>query len=623
MASEVGSYTNKIHYIKKKILEELTKKQYAQVFMRPMDKRHGDYQNVIRKPMDLGTIITWVQNRFYRNADELIADLRLVYRNWFALKKGSPILCRPANQLQKFVENKLVQMPDGEEFEIKKDSRMTARSIKDFPWLQLNGTQEMEPLSTFIPIKTEPDSVRAEPDSVREEPATEWVYEISELPEDHMPDRTETVMDPVWVSAVSEPVDVPMTTETMDPVCLSVIPEPIDDPVLMIPDPTPMITEIKDDPLPIITETMDDPLPMIAETTDDAIFLITETIDDPINLITETMDDSMPLITETMDDPVPLITETMDDSVFVITETIDDPMPLITETTDDSIFVITETIDDPMPIMTEPLDPVWMPKTPEPFDDPQTFKTEPMSPDWMCVPVKPLVNRRLWNILPKKEDVSDEDDPLRIITKILGKAQLEEYLRPVEQPIDEADPEDFENNCKMWDRGVDDLTSCELHIVMHIVVQHNMPATVRNGKVEFSVTKFSHQVVSLIKEGLHLTRRSYQALVPQVMTPDDQKILTDRLQAQLGEITAKLSSNRTAVKRSNTTTSTASTACKSLEPEEPFGPAAMAKMARLSDEEEKVEVQEVTEKQRKKKRHKHHKKSKKHRLNERNEEQPE
>ncbi|EDW29358.1 GL19664 [Drosophila persimilis] len=279
MASEVGSYTNKIHYIKKKILEELTKKQYAQVFMRPMDKRHGDYQNVIRKPMDLGTIITWVQNRFYRNADELIADLRLVYRNWFALKKGSPILCRPANQLQKFVENKLVQMPDGEEFEIKKDSRMTARSIKDFPWLQLNGTQEMEPLSTFIPIKTEPDS---------------------------------------------------------------------------------------------------------------------------------------------------------------------------------------------------------------------------------------------------------------------------------------------------------------------------------NGKVEFSVTKFSHQVVSLIKEGLHLTRRSYQALVPQPRYPQIAR-------RSKGAILPP---------------STTSTACKSLELEEPFGPAAMAKMARLSDEEEKVEVQEITEKQRKKKRHKHHKKSKKHRLNERNEEQP-
>ncbi|XP_017155205.2 uncharacterized protein LOC108164118 [Drosophila miranda] len=401
MASEVGSYTNKVHYIKKKILEQLTKKKYAQVFMRPMDKHHGDYQNVIKKPMDLGTIITGVQSRLYRNADEVIADLRLVYQNWFVLKKGSTILCRPANQLQKFVENKLVQMPDGKEFEIKKDSRMTARSIKDFPWLQLNGTQEMEHLSTFIRIKTESDSVRAEP-------ATELVYEISELTEDHMPDRTETVMDPVWVSVVPEPVDVPMpmTTETTDPVCLSVIPEPIDAPVLMIPDPTPMITETKYDPMPMITETMDDPMPLITETIVDPMPMITETMDDPMSLddplpmITETMDDPMPMITETMDDPMPLITETIVDPMPMITETMDEPMPLITVTMDDPMPLITETIDDPMPLITETIvDP--MPLITDTIVDPMPMITEPLDPVWMSMIPEPL--DPVWMSMTRKE----------------------------------------------------------------------------------------------------------------------------------------------------------------------------------------------------------------------------
>ncbi|BFF95985.1 uncharacterized protein DMAD_13276 [Drosophila madeirensis] len=146
----VGSYTNKIHYIKKNILEGLTNKQYAQLFMRPIDERCRNYEK-LTKPMDLGTIINRVQTRCYQSAREVAADLRLVYQNWFALNEQCPVLCRPGIQLQKFVERKLSQMPEGPEFVIRKDPRMTRTSIKDFPWLQSSEPQLDSNQLFFIP----------------------------------------------------------------------------------------------------------------------------------------------------------------------------------------------------------------------------------------------------------------------------------------------------------------------------------------------------------------------------------------------------------------------------------------------------------------------------------------
>ncbi|XP_034140827.1 uncharacterized protein LOC117591623 [Drosophila guanche] len=100
MAPTTGTYTNKIHYVKKQILEKVTMKQYAQVFMLPMDRRNRDIAG-LKNPMDLGTIIIRVQKRRYRNVDELIFDLKLVYQNWLSLKRESAILCRPGNQVAK------------------------------------------------------------------------------------------------------------------------------------------------------------------------------------------------------------------------------------------------------------------------------------------------------------------------------------------------------------------------------------------------------------------------------------------------------------------------------------------------------------------------------------------
>lgn len=47
------------------------------------DLHHQDYYQIIRHPMDLGTIRKRLQNNFYHSAKECIADFKLLYTNCY------------------------------------------------------------------------------------------------------------------------------------------------------------------------------------------------------------------------------------------------------------------------------------------------------------------------------------------------------------------------------------------------------------------------------------------------------------------------------------------------------------------------------------------------------------
>ncbi|BFG06879.1 uncharacterized protein DMAD_13765 [Drosophila madeirensis] len=409
MAPTTGTYTNKIHYVKKNILEELIKKEYAQVFMQSRDGSNRDIAG-LENPMDLGTIIIRVQNLRYRNVDELISDLRLVYKNWFSLKKVHKNLCCPGKQLKKFVENKVSKMPGGQEFAINKDSKMTVKSLQNFPWLQLNCT---EPIPTFMPIKVDSPSVRTEPVSA----------------------KTKRV-------AAAKPVvlkTVPVSTNV--PVHDQIVPSHFGC--------APGIAEHEYDAKPVPTETL-----------------------------------------------------------YVC------------------MYKKTELVADRTDVETEPY---------------------------------------------------EEDDSLRIITKILGKMQLKHYLQAPEINIDVDTLGNSSNECnsQLWDSGVDDLTSHDLQTVIHIALEHNVPVTMKNGKMDLSVTKFSPKVISILNQAL-LQRRRNDFEFLQLMTPDELQVMTENLERKMGRLNTLLDMGT----KSRHATISISQDLK------PSGPAAMAKMARLSDDEE-------------------------------------
>ncbi|XP_017954880.1 bromodomain-containing factor 1-like [Drosophila navojoa] len=127
---EAGMYTNKIHYLRKYLLDEVVTKKFALDFMEPVDTallEVPNYYAVIKRPMDVGTIIKRVQNRYYHRVDDLISDFQLVISNCFMFNRPGDVVYRNCQKLEKFFHRVINKMPKGEEKPSTKDPRAPGR----------------------------------------------------------------------------------------------------------------------------------------------------------------------------------------------------------------------------------------------------------------------------------------------------------------------------------------------------------------------------------------------------------------------------------------------------------------------------------------------------------------
>ncbi|SPP90114.1 Hypothetical predicted protein [Drosophila guanche] len=131
------------------------------------------------------------------------------------------------------------------------------------------------------------------------------------------------------------------------------------------------------------------------------------------------------------------------------------------------------------------------------------------------------------------------------------------YLQPPDISIYVDTLGDCSNecNCQLWDSNVDDLTSHELQTVMHIALQHNVPVTMKKGRMDLSITKFSPKVISILNEAL-LQRRRNDSVLLQLMTADERQVMTEYLENRLLRLNTLLNiSNRTSTLRRHATIS--------------------------------------------------------------------
>ncbi|XP_062131717.1 uncharacterized protein LOC133842578 [Drosophila sulfurigaster albostrigata] len=121
-----GQYTNKLHYLRKYLLDELVTKKFAMDFMEPVDAvalQVPNYYQVITRPMDVGTIIKRVHNRYYHCVDDLVHDFRLVISNCYTFNRPGDVVYCNCQKLEKFFHRVLNKMPRGEEKPSTKDPR--------------------------------------------------------------------------------------------------------------------------------------------------------------------------------------------------------------------------------------------------------------------------------------------------------------------------------------------------------------------------------------------------------------------------------------------------------------------------------------------------------------------
>lgn len=100
------------------ILKELFCKKhssYAWPFYKPVDAAMlglHDYHEIIKKPMDLGTVKQKMDNREYKTAQEFASDVRLIFTNCYKYNPADHDVVGMARKLQDVFEMRFAKIPD-------------------------------------------------------------------------------------------------------------------------------------------------------------------------------------------------------------------------------------------------------------------------------------------------------------------------------------------------------------------------------------------------------------------------------------------------------------------------------------------------------------------------------
>ncbi|XP_060526053.1 bromodomain-containing protein 3 isoform X3 [Cylas formicarius] len=100
------------------ILKDLFSKKhcnYAWPFYKPVDAELlglHDYHDIIKKPMDLGTVKQKMDNREYRTAQDFAQDVRLIFTNCYKYNPSDHDVVAMARKLQDVFEVKFAKIPD-------------------------------------------------------------------------------------------------------------------------------------------------------------------------------------------------------------------------------------------------------------------------------------------------------------------------------------------------------------------------------------------------------------------------------------------------------------------------------------------------------------------------------
>ncbi|KPM06423.1 Bromodomain-containing protein 2 [Sarcoptes scabiei] len=112
-----GKLSEQMKHCETIIKELLSKKHesYAWPFHAPVDVEKlnlHDYHEIIKQPMDLGTVKQKLDSRQYRKPDDFAADVRLIFTNCYKYNGPEHEVVSMARKLQDVFEMKYAKMPD-------------------------------------------------------------------------------------------------------------------------------------------------------------------------------------------------------------------------------------------------------------------------------------------------------------------------------------------------------------------------------------------------------------------------------------------------------------------------------------------------------------------------------
>ena len=109
--------TNKLILMKEYVLKPIWEHQLAWPFKAPVDTIElgiPDYFDIIKRPMDLGTIRERFENYFYRSSGEAMADFAQVFANCFKYNNPEHDIVAMGKELERFYLSQVEDLPEDE-----------------------------------------------------------------------------------------------------------------------------------------------------------------------------------------------------------------------------------------------------------------------------------------------------------------------------------------------------------------------------------------------------------------------------------------------------------------------------------------------------------------------------
>ena len=115
-----GYSTNQLAFVETYVMKQMMQYHHSLPFREPVDAVKLEvptYYDVIKEPMDFGTIARKLKANVYRSSSECLDDFSRVFGNCYAFNKTDSEMISAAKDLEEFLHEKLSAMPQPE-FEI-------------------------------------------------------------------------------------------------------------------------------------------------------------------------------------------------------------------------------------------------------------------------------------------------------------------------------------------------------------------------------------------------------------------------------------------------------------------------------------------------------------------------
>ncbi|KII64746.1 Bromodomain-containing protein [Thelohanellus kitauei] len=123
-----------LHKFMKDLMKSLYDSKFGEIFRAPVDPERDnlpDYLKIIEKPIDLGTILSNLDNGLYGDVESVIADFQLMIKNCFTYNPEGSVAQYQGKELERMFNRKITKLPSELPVNLPQKRRTSAKKADD------------------------------------------------------------------------------------------------------------------------------------------------------------------------------------------------------------------------------------------------------------------------------------------------------------------------------------------------------------------------------------------------------------------------------------------------------------------------------------------------------------